>query len=972
MPDEKKPTGSITQAADAQKERVAGVSNVSKTVNAMAQNVKQDIRQTETKIKTSKEISSVQSAMNNVLRKMGETMETFATGMKNVTMSTAEATKSAINQYGKAIGEDIHWNKKNIIAMSLARATPLFGYFAAKFMETDVFQSAAQRMRENIGKAVGGAFRFLTGRKKVEEEEKIPKMQRGGLVKKGGLVEVHAGEIVAPIEKILDKVDEQISTVKDLAQISKKAQLRSLGLMKEFIGTVEEPGKKKGLVKGFVHALAEAERVEEMPIQERQLRALLAIQDAVGGQFDKWSQIWSKFLLEHPSIRTLLFTLNQLYRATAKPLIGITYGLFRARGGYQADLSRAENPMVATAENIGALYVGSMWRLDNIARFTRATAEATRDLSRFITGIKYPRMEGVDEGSWSIMGVLARGLGKLLRFGLRGIAAPIEFLVGKATGVGYGVGAVARGLVKERRIKRRMFGGGRRGKILEGVYGAEDWSETAGEAAEEGAGIAGAAGLSMLAAKYYVNMLRHIKWEQGRARIENKQFQIEDKNWRQQNKISKKQLNESEEQNTRLKRIRRGLTGGRIWSFLLMAGAFLKDMLMKTLGSLLKGGKWLSSALAGAVKSIPFLASGSAFASFLGPALGVAAAAAVGAGLGTLINKYLIAPWRDKMFALIDEAKRKGAEAEEKAISGTVAMARKRKAGEEIGAKEAMETGKQTRLTTMLRTDKEIEEARRVGIGGKAFGLFEIGRYDAVTGGQAEFIQKHYGEYMNYPLSEIRRLRVQFNEDPGLRPTTVKWWEDPFEYGQTREKKFLDYLKRKGTKGGMGPEEQMMFREAARMAPAGGVGHVAFSEGTAAEKILTKYGQTKVAAGAAIEKGKEKLIPVIDKATGRLMQIKESELRKMDRAALVVDRHIMEMMAQGLAFEDAVKRIYGDKADIAKRVEEGIGAVVQNITNITASQTQNMAASPTAQGLRGVAQTAHDYYSDKLTSGEYK
>jgi len=38
--------------------------------------------------------------------------------------------------------------------MALSRATPLFGYFAAKFMETDVFQEAGRRIKERIGDSV--------------------------------------------------------------------------------------------------------------------------------------------------------------------------------------------------------------------------------------------------------------------------------------------------------------------------------------------------------------------------------------------------------------------------------------------------------------------------------------------------------------------------------------------------------------------------------------------------------------------------------------------------------------------------------------------------------------------------------------------------------------------------------------------------------------------------------------------------
>jgi len=91
---------------------------------------------------------------NTVLKGLGQTIQSLSLGIKNITTDTARATSDAVSQYGKAIGEDISINKTNTIAMALSRSTPLFGYFAAKFMETDVFRDTASKIKHKIGGAV--------------------------------------------------------------------------------------------------------------------------------------------------------------------------------------------------------------------------------------------------------------------------------------------------------------------------------------------------------------------------------------------------------------------------------------------------------------------------------------------------------------------------------------------------------------------------------------------------------------------------------------------------------------------------------------------------------------------------------------------------------------------------------------------------------------------------------------------------
>ena len=311
--DNETPGGSITQTNDAMDERITNIRNVDKTVEGMEKDVVQKIEETEDMIDDSEDIERVQSSMIGVLKKINETVGAFSTGIKKVSISTATATKDTISQYGKAVSEDISFNKQNVVAMALSRTTPLFGYFAAKFMETDVFKSAAAKLREGFGNVLGSvATKFKEGfggiidkvrkrkgkitktddissiNEKNLTDEPIPKMQHGGYVSKGGLAQLHPAEVVMPIEKVLSNVDNRLSVFENMINIYRKEQIKSIANMQTFVA---DQGKKQkvGLIRGFIRAWGEVNTQYLEPDSKRQLRALLAIQDALGAQIGTWN-----------------------------------------------------------------------------------------------------------------------------------------------------------------------------------------------------------------------------------------------------------------------------------------------------------------------------------------------------------------------------------------------------------------------------------------------------------------------------------------------------------------------------------------------------------------------------------------------------------------------------------------------------------------------------------------------------------
>jgi hypothetical protein len=504
-----KEPGSITQDADESRERVAEVSNVSRTINQMQKEVDQKVSETKLNVGDYDRIQEVQNSMLKVLSSLSGTIAQIGRGFGKVATGTATAGKDLISQYGKAISEDISFNKQNVIAMSLARATPLFGYFASKFMQTDVFRSAAAKMRGNISEALGtAASKFKEGvggffdklkitsrkerpiktiresaeepikKKKVTEKpvrtpaEEIPKMQRGGYVERAGLAMVHPAEVVMPIEKVLSKIDESISVSRELATITKKAQLRTMANLSTYVKGVEKL-EKVGMFKSFLRAMHSVQTRYTEPANIRMLRAVLAIQDSMGATLGTWPQVWQKMLVEHPTFRNIMFSLKAMKKLIGTP-IDLVYQVFKSRGGYQGHLSKAKNPMQAAAENIGLVYTEGMWRLDNIAKFTRATAEATRDLSSAVTGKKYSPLEGMGTRVWSLFS-LAR---KIVNFGGKWLPPVIgRVLLGeRGWKAGKGIGEILtedRTIFLEKIFKKEMTGIYGRGGTVEALPGRE-------------------------------------------------------------------------------------------------------------------------------------------------------------------------------------------------------------------------------------------------------------------------------------------------------------------------------------------------------------------------------------------------------------------------------------------------------------------------------------------------------------------
>lgn len=925
------PTGSITQVADAQNQRIAGISNVSKTVNAMNKQTNRQIQDIERDIGQNKDIQAIESSMSRVLKKLSETVGTLNKGVSTITVGTAKATKDAISQYGKALNEDIGFQKKNFLAMTLAKATPLFGYFATKFMETDVFKNAAAKMKDNISRGLSGVWGGVKGmfgkggpkRGRAEMgqivSKKIPKMQKGGYVEKGGLVRVHAGEVIAPIEKVLERVDDSISTAKNLANIARKTQLSALSDMKTYVKGETEKAPK-GLIKGFVSAYASVVQQYQEPTDKRQLRALLAIQDALGAQVGTMRQVWAKFLIEQPFFRNMLTAAQVTRSAFGRAFIRPITWAFRRRGTYHSDLSKDHNPMRAMSENMGALYVGTLWRLDNIALFTRRAAEATTDISAFFTGRQYPKLKGVHEPGWSIMGLIKKGIGKFLRFTvlrpIGGLIGGLVMMIAEAQGKGQKGRMLLRKFApgstriaqwfRRRKEKRAMHrfgipgfgGGGRRMRagMLEQLYG---------KSAEGGEGGGGGRGsrarqIRRMMPKLIRNQAKYYHFGQQVMKAMVKRLPQEKKEARRMITMTAGVEKELKKANRR-ERLKNAL------SMVMSAGGFIWDIVSGLVG---KVTGWIGGLFAAG----GLLAS----AALWGPVVLAIMGALGAAGIALWIRNNLILPFLGRR----EEQAQKG----RAGVGITQASIMEIKQRQREGTATPEDMAVMQRLGSVSAGMRRMKAKRKSTIGG--FGREKV--YEAVTDAQNAYMRENISEYLKYAPEEVDRMRHDWLSTPGAKK--LEMFGDTYKLGFQREKSFVKYLHAYGNP---------------------------LYEYTAGYQLMKDIGEP-TGVGAKIRKGVG--------AAGKFVREKTAGI-KIDKAIIVESPEAAALIAStGAAWDQA--KTYGKGAKkLASEVGNQTVLLTNNISSLATSTVNAAKGSAEGQAFGQMLGTSGDYFVEKVAKG---
>ncbi len=352
--------------------RARKINSLHRSTNELVQQQNKRRIQANNQIKEAGLSSEIEKSYNGILKSLGRTIDHLSTGVKKITVDTSKATTNAIGQYGKAVGEDININKTNTVAMALSKSTPLFGYFAAKFMETDVFKDSANKIKQNIGAAMHAGMSkagatvgsvFNKGNKASQTKDKaasisdlsdlkasmskdIPKLQTGGFVKEGGLAELHAAEVVTPIDKLYRQFGEIIV------------------LQKEQQNTIS---------KIFIKEFRESRELQTED-SKRMRQSFDELKAGIIGTGERTRITWQTTLLEHPTFRNMML-LNDILKTT---IISPIKWLFGIRGGYKGDITNAmssSNMFLKQTNILALIYTKMMPKLDNIIQYTRAQAE---------------------------------------------------------------------------------------------------------------------------------------------------------------------------------------------------------------------------------------------------------------------------------------------------------------------------------------------------------------------------------------------------------------------------------------------------------------------------------------------------------------------------------------------------------------------------------------------------------------------
>ena len=223
-----------------------------------------------TPLAESKDVKEITNSVNEILKKLGYVVDNLSQGVKKITVETARATKEAVQQYGEAISSDISINKQNVVAMAIAKSSPILGYFTSKFFETAVFKNMAEKVRSkfhDVFSSVSDRFKIMfsrmvegikdffgfgkRGRERIREikerPRKIPALQAGGYVEKGGIARLHAAEVVIPVDKFLKTLRDSFAMAKeDNKRIIDELRLLRYGLT----GAKSEFGQR--LTKAFM------------------------------------------------------------------------------------------------------------------------------------------------------------------------------------------------------------------------------------------------------------------------------------------------------------------------------------------------------------------------------------------------------------------------------------------------------------------------------------------------------------------------------------------------------------------------------------------------------------------------------------------------------------------------------------------------------------------------------------------------
>ena len=317
---------------------------------------------------TAKQSAEVLSSVNTILDKLKVAATALAKGTKDITVGTAKATKDFVSQYGRAVSEDISVNKQNVVGMALARSSPIFGYFAAKFVETNVFKSAMSRIKQSLVNAfsfLGNKIKGMFSRNKTpsgsgdqmadwdEDSKTGPQAAARRTRNRSASKKGQGGIDFTPVVTELQKIAEYIIAIKEV-------------IKKELDGAFAWRGKVFDILTEF--------KIETL------------------GFLTSYKTTFFKTFGNLPFVQSFM----KLSRLGNTLFISPIKMLFRPRGGYYSKLPRGGNMFGNIQTTLGLIYTTTQPKLDDMVNYLKIMAES-------LTGKK---QKGVKEEKWTMFGRL--------------------------------------------------------------------------------------------------------------------------------------------------------------------------------------------------------------------------------------------------------------------------------------------------------------------------------------------------------------------------------------------------------------------------------------------------------------------------------------------------------------------------------------------------------------------------------------
>ena len=427
----------------------------SKKISAISSSVRKLQKGELRRVSANRDINRLVSTTAKVVQKLGGAAEAMVSGIKDTTVGAAKYSKEAIKQYGQALQEDVQLDVGKLRTMTMAGG-PVIGYFINKLIETPAFKDAigsiknkisetmssagskfkdlvssgAKSVRDSIGSIFGkisNVFGKLFGKRKPKEltrrlvkpsetkkhgvfvekdgkilyyqtkgkkkiKTEIPQLQRGGVIGEGGLARLHPAEVVMPVEKLMAYQEKSRKLTEKSFTVSFKK------IRDESYKSYEEPFHRK-----FIDGLFE-------------LKSAI-VKDPMNLTY-RLRSMWLGFLEKHPVFRNITRMGSVLFKTLTLPF----KILFTKFGGkYRRLVSKNLNPLVSTAQTIGAFYPLMAWKQDQMIQLLTYNLEANRDTASALTGKKYGKISLVKFGRTSLAkilgGYMARALKSTSKFG---------------------------------------------------------------------------------------------------------------------------------------------------------------------------------------------------------------------------------------------------------------------------------------------------------------------------------------------------------------------------------------------------------------------------------------------------------------------------------------------------------------------------------------------------------------------------